>query len=90
MTVNIKFHLVREWEDLNIPSPFPASKAVPQWMKHLSPEAEKEDYDILFLCRHYPVYTVGSEEVKTDLNVIKSYRRKTNEKRASAISTAGL
>ena len=50
MTVNIKFHLVREWEDLDIPSPFPASKAVPQWMKHLSPEAEREDYQTVKRC----------------------------------------
>ena len=50
MSVNIKFHLVREWEDLDIPSPFPASKGVPDWMKHLSPEAERKDYQTVKRC----------------------------------------
>lgn len=48
--MNIKFHLVREWEDLDIPSPFPASKGVPPWMKHLTPEAEREDYQTVKRC----------------------------------------
>jgi len=48
--MNIKFHLVREWEDLDIPSPFPASKGVPSWMKHLTPEAEREDYQTVKRC----------------------------------------
>ena len=48
--MNIKFHLVREWEDLDIPSPFPASKGVPSWMKHLTPEAEREDYQSVKRC----------------------------------------
>ena len=48
--MNIKFHLVREWEDLDIPSPFPASKSVPSWMKHLTPEAEREDYQTVKRC----------------------------------------
>jgi len=43
-------------------------------MDKFASEVEKEDYDILFLCRHYPVYTVGSEDIKTDLNVIKTDR----------------
>ena len=48
--MNIKFHLVREWEGLDIPSPFPASKGVPPWMKHLTPEAEREDYQTVKRC----------------------------------------
>ena len=48
--MNIKFHLVREWEDLDIPSPFPASKGVHSWMKHLTPEAEREDYQTVKRC----------------------------------------
>lgn len=48
--MNIKFHLVREWEDLDIPSPFPASKGVPSWMKHLTPEAERDDYQTVKRC----------------------------------------
>ena len=48
--MNIKFHLVREWEGLDIPTPFPASKSVPPWMKHLTPEAEREDYQTVKRC----------------------------------------
>jgi len=47
---NIKFHLVREWEGLDIPNPFPASKAIPDWMKHLSPQTEVEDYQTVKKC----------------------------------------
>ena len=45
-----------------------------QIMENLIEEVKKENKNILLFCTHFPVYTVGSDSIQTNLKAIKTDR----------------